>query len=101
MIVNLVAYIFIVSPTKKQNHFKFKIITFEHDYYQNKEIKQKSREYLISYGYTLLINDIAFNYNNSFEDWWVLNEYVNQDLFKNLSLNKDVNYVEDIFYDLN
>lgn len=81
--------------------FKFKIITFEHDYYQNKEIKQKSREYLISHGYTLLINDIAFNYNNSFEDWYVLNEYIDNNLFDNLSLNKDVNYVEDIFYDLN
>lgn len=77
--------------------YKFKTITFEHDYYYNKEIKELSRTYLREHGYTLLVGDVGFNHNNSFEDWWVLTEYVRSDVFLNLS-NKPVNYVEDIFF---
>ena len=82
-----------------ESGFKFKVITFEHDFYYNKEIRQKSRDYLTSQGYTLLINDVGFNRNNSFEDWYILKDYIDTDYFNNLSNN--INFVEDIFYDLN
>ena len=78
------------------SNYKFKIITFEHDYYYNNEIRDKSREYLISQGYELLINDVAFNNTNSFEDWWVLRNYINSDAFK--FLNSNINFVQSIFY---
>lgn len=76
--------------------YKFRIITFEHDYYASKSIKQLSRSYLKSKGYELLVNDVAFNKSNAFEDWWVLREYVNSDAFK--FINSDINFVQDIFY---
>ena len=79
--------------------FKFRVITFEHDFYYNKEIRQKSRDYIQSYGYKLLVNDVSFNRTNSFEDWYILEEYVDTKYFTDL--NPDVNYVEDIFYSLN
>lgn len=78
------------------SNYKFKIITFEHDYYYNKDIRDKSREYLISQGYELLINDISFNNTNSFEDWWVLREYIDTNSFR--FLNSNINFVQNIFY---
>ena len=76
--------------------YKFKVITFEHDYYTDKSIKQLSRTYLKSKGYELLVNDVAFNKTNAFEDWWVLREYINSDAFR--FINSDINFVQDIFY---
>ena len=78
------------------SNYKFKIITFEHDYYYNNEIRDLSRKYLISQGYELLINDVAFNNTNSFEDWWVLRNYINTDAFR--FLNSNVNFVQNVFY---
>jgi len=76
--------------------FKFKVITFEHDYYVDPSIKQLSRDYLISKGYTLLINDVSFNYYSSFEDWWVLKEHVNLVEFDNLNLSN--NLIQTLFF---
>ena len=78
------------------SNYKFKIITFEHDYYYNKEIRNLSRDFLKNKGYELLINDVAFNNTNSFEDWWILKEYITSDAFK--FLNSNINFVQDIFY---
>jgi len=84
-----------------ETNYKFKIITFEHDHYSDNQdnIRDKSREYLKSKGYELLVNDVSFNYINSFEDWWVLREYIENDHFRYLSkyLNP-ANYVQNIFY---
>ena len=79
--------------------FKFKVITFEHDYYYNRDIKQLSREYLMSQGYKLLVNDVAFNRTNSFEDWWILPKYVTTSYFSDFPNNR-INFVESIFYNL-
>jgi MoaA/NifB/PqqE/SkfB family radical SAM enzyme len=84
-----------------ETNYKFKIITFVHDHYSDNQdnIRDKSREYLKSKGYELLVNDVSFNYINSFEDWWVLREYIENDHFRYLSkyLNP-ANYVQNIFY---
>ena len=60
--------------------YKFKIITFEHDYYndKNKIIRQKSRDYLLNKGYQLIAGNISPNdFNNPFEDWWINPKLIN------------------------
>ena len=79
--------------------FKFRVITFEHDFYQNRTVKQLSRDYLTSQGYKLLVNDIGFT-NNSIEDWWILPDYVTTHHFSEFP-NTQMNFVEDIFYSEN
>jgi hypothetical protein len=51
---------------------KFRCITFEHDSYQSgQSVRLKSRDYLYSKGYKLIGEDIKFNLQCSYEDWWV------------------------------
>ena len=77
--------------------YKFKVITFEHDYYLDPSIKQLSRTLLLSQGYTLLVNDVSFNDKNSFEDWWILKDYTtNLHVFNNL--NSNVNSAFNLFF---
>jgi hypothetical protein len=61
---------------------KFAVITFEHDHYMypNSGIRDQSREYLWSLGYKLVVSDIAFDDDNSFEDWWIHPELVSQEI---------------------
>lgn len=52
--------------------YKFKAITFEHNHYENQEgIREKSREYLKSKNYKLVVSDISFYEDKSYEDWYV------------------------------
>ena len=55
------------------DEYKFRIITYEHDYYNDisRSFKQKSREYLANKGYKLVVSNVAPNSWASFEDWWV------------------------------
>jgi hypothetical protein len=52
---------------------KFAVITFEHDFYTDEDsgVREKSRQYLESHGYECVVNNIAPDKFNSFEDWWV------------------------------
>jgi len=52
---------------------KFAVITFEHDYYADptQSIRDKSRKYLESFGYKLVVSNIAPDQYSSYEDWWV------------------------------
>jgi len=50
---------------------KFKIITFEHDYYLDQSVREESREFLRSKNYELAVSDIAYSKGRNFEDWWV------------------------------
>lgn len=51
---------------------KFGVITFEHDdYAEENGVKEKSRQLLRSYGYELVVNNIAPDKYNSYEDWYV------------------------------
>jgi hypothetical protein len=59
---------------------RFAVITFEHDDYCSPGIKERSRKYLLSHGYILVVGDIAPDKYNSFEDWWVHPELVNFDI---------------------
>lgn len=59
---------------------RFAVITFEHDhyYYESSDIRRKSRKYLESMGYELVVANIAPDNYNSFEDWWVHPELVDR-----------------------
>jgi tetratricopeptide (TPR) repeat protein len=51
---------------------KFAVITFEHDHFvdPNPEVREDSRKYLESFGYRMVVNDIAEDRYGSCEDWW-------------------------------
>jgi len=55
------------------DNYKFRVITFEHDYYADvtKSMRTKSRQLLLSKGYELVVSDVSWNGEHSFEDWWV------------------------------
>ncbi|MBN88644.1 hypothetical protein CMO95_03580 [Candidatus Woesearchaeota archaeon] len=52
---------------------KFAIITYEHDHYVDatKNCRKKSRDYLKSLGYVMVVNDISNDGKSTYEDWWV------------------------------
>ena len=72
------------------DQFKFAVITFEHDYYYNKVIRDQSREFLIKHGYQLVVGDIAYNQKNSYEDWWCHPDLVDPEVLKKMSDQTDV-----------
>ena len=62
----------------------FRIITFEHDVYRCEdtiEIRNKSREILKGYGYTLLIPDVSHG-DLKFEDWYIKEDLMPSDTWK-------------------
>jgi len=67
--------------------YKFAVITFEHESYidDNKNIKQLSRDYLTSFGYIMLVGDIAMDEFTTFEDWWVHPDLVDADIIKQMT----------------
>jgi hypothetical protein len=72
------------------NNYKFSVITFEHDGYRSPEIREKSREILQNSGYLLIVNDVAFNDTDSYEDWWVNPGLISHDVIekvKNITIN--------------
>ena len=50
---------------------RFAVVTFEHDDYCTPGIRERSRRYLSSHGYEMVVGEIAPDNYNSFEDWWV------------------------------
>jgi hypothetical protein len=59
--------------------YKIKVITFEHDSYQNGDfIKIESRKIFDSFGYFRICSDVA-NENNVYEDWYVHPETVDME----------------------
>lgn len=71
--------------------YRFAVITFEHDYYADltKIYREKSREYLIEKGYTLVGSNISPNDNCAYEDWWVHPELVDADVIEMFLSNSD------------
>lgn len=57
---------------------RFAAVTFEHDFYADPSVRDRSREYLRLQGYELMAGDIAFDDSHSYEDWWVHPELVSQ-----------------------
>jgi hypothetical protein len=76
----------ILSHIPFRNH-RFAVITFEHDFYTDKNsgVMENSRKILQSYGYELIANDISPDNDNSFEDWWVHPKLVNRKTIESMS----------------
>jgi hypothetical protein len=85
--------------------YKFRVITFEHDHAVDisKTYREKSRRYLRSLGYELIVPDIGPTDWYPFEDWWVEPTLVDMDRLKELGMvvtstpETGANYVKDYF----
>lgn len=85
--------------------YKFRVITFEHDHAVDisKTYREKSRRYLRSLGYELVVPDIGPTDWYPFEDWWVEPTLVDMDRLKELGMvvkstpKTGANYVKDYF----
>lgn len=66
--------------------YKFAVITYEHDYYVDvtRSYREKSREFLRSKGYELIVNDISPDGISNFEDWWVHPDLVDENIVKRM-----------------
>lgn len=66
------------------NDYKFAVITYEHDYYadETKSYREKSRQFLESKGYVMVVGDIAPDKNSTFEDWWIHPELVDSKIIE-------------------
>jgi len=74
---------------------KFGVITYEHDYYNDKtkSYRDKSREYLISKGYKLIVGNISPDRNNNpFEDWWIHPDLIDESIYNNF-IYEEVEYI--------
>jgi hypothetical protein len=66
------------------------VITYEHDYYVDvsRTYRDKSREYLKSKGYKLVVSNVSPTTWSSFEDWWVHPDLIPKKRIKQIK-NKD------------
>jgi hypothetical protein len=66
--------------------YKFAVITFEHDNYadQKNEVKIKAQRYLESFGYELVVNNVAPDNFNGYEDWYVHPDLVNREIIEKM-----------------
>ena len=80
--------------------YKFGIITYEHDYYldMTRSYKQKSRNYLQSIGYKLIVNDVSADDDTSFEDWWIHPELIDYSKIDLINQIKNINNIEKYIY---
>lgn len=62
--------------------FKFAVITYEHDDYVDvyRKYRDKSRAFLLSRGYVLLVSNVSPDGISNFEDWWVHPDLVSQNI---------------------
>lgn len=75
---------------------KFGVITFEHDSYRlGTDIRDRARKLLKKHGYTLLVNDVAFSPQHSYEDWYVHPDVI--DVPKQFITTNNINFVWDYF----
>ena len=96
-----------IEPTKNTyevllkipfDDYKFAVITYEHDYYVDvtKSYREKSREYLNSKGYVLVVNDLSPDGKSNFEDWWVHPELVDETILSKMtSVEEEVQDIKD------
>lgn len=81
--------------------YKFRVITYEHDFYNSnyKSYREKSREYLKSKGYVMVVGDISPDDKTPFEDWWVHPDFVDENILNMMSDKSDkINKVDDYMF---
>ena len=86
------------------DNIEFGVITYEHDFYDDKNPKwrNKSREVLKEKGYTLIAANISPDENSPYEDWWVNTKYINDKVLKNIvNTSSNVLYVKNYIINSN
>lgn len=54
------------------SNYTFNVVTFEHDYYvNNNSVREESRIFMKDNGYVLSEQDVCFEGDKSFEDWYI------------------------------
>ena len=81
--------ILLMIPFEK---YQFGIITYEHDHYvdMTNSYRNKSREYLESKGYKLIVTNISANEFCPFEDWWYHPDLIDQEMVNKMRNISDV-----------
>jgi hypothetical protein len=82
------------------DEYKFAVITYEHDYYVDvtKSYRRKSREFLLSKGYSLVVSDVSPDGKSTFEDWWVNPELVDPNVLDIMIDTRDyIKKIDDYF----
>jgi hypothetical protein len=81
--------------------YKFAVITYEHDYYVDisKSYREKSRDYLESKGYQLVVPNVSPDDNSPFEDWWIHPDLIDKDIINRIiqNTNPEINQAEKLF----
>ena len=74
-------------------HYRFSVITFEHDLYygpENIAVKQEQKELLTSLGYELAVENVMVDAPGwplrEFEDWWIDPKVVSKEKYQDLKL---------------
>jgi len=78
--------------------YKFAVITYEHDYYVDvtRSYREKSREFLKSKGYVLVVNDLSPDGKSNFEDWWVHPDLVDESILsKMMSVSNNIQHAKE------
>jgi hypothetical protein len=78
--------------------YKFAVITYEHDYYVDvtKSYREKSREFLSSKGYVLVVNDLSPDGISNFEDWWVHPDLIDPSILNRMTcVNNEIKKTKD------
>lgn len=67
-------------------HYRFAVITFEHDYFvdASRKYRDLSRRFLKMQGYELLISNVSSDDSSPFEDWWIHPKLVSKDVINNM-----------------
>ena len=79
--------------------YRFKVITYEHDWYcDDKSYRDKSRRYLESMGYELIVSNVSVDEKSPFEDWWVHKELISKDIKDKFRSIKEINPAEQYIF---
>jgi hypothetical protein len=88
------------------DEYKFAVITYEHDYYVDvtRLYREKSRKFLQSKGYMLVVNDLSPDGVSNFEDWWIHPDLIDKEIIKKMtcvddSIKKAENYMLNMNFD--
>ena len=79
------------------DQFKFRVITYEHDHYvdMTDSFRQKSRDYLLSKGYVLLVPNVSADEKSPFEDWWIHPQYIENHILLRMATTGDVTNINE------
>lgn len=89
--------ILLMMPFEK---YKFGVITYEHDHYVDitRSYRYKSRKYLETMGYELVVSDVSPDGISTFEDWWVHPDLIDRSIIEKMKDINGIKQIEKYFY---